>query len=286
MSENGDRTVLITGCSTGIGRATAVAFLEDGWTTYATARTPSDIEDLGEMGCETAKLDVVEQDHVDRVVDRITEEQGRIDCLVNNAGMAESAALEEVPTESLQYQFDVNVLGPHRLIRTVLPHMREQEDGTIVNVSSVMGLVAMPSMGPYAGTKHAMEGLTDALRTEVDPFGIDVVLVEPGWIKTKIGDKGEERIRDNESPDSPYTKLHDNGIAYKDMMMETFSGDVEEAADTIVMAASSPDPSARYVVTDNGKMLALNQYLPDSLYDWQLKHIFWGPLSRVWGLVS
>jgi NAD(P)-dependent dehydrogenase (short-subunit alcohol dehydrogenase family) len=281
-----DRVALVTGCSTGIGRAAARAFIEDGWTTYATARTPSDIADLGEMGCETAELDVTVQEHVDRVVDRIVEEQGHVDCLVNNAGTAQAGALEEVPVEAMEYQFDVNVFGPHRLVRAVLPHMREQGDGTIVNVSSVMGLVAMPGMGPYAGTKHAMEGLADALRTEVAPFGIDVVLVEPGWIKTPIGDKGEDAIRENESADSPYRTLHHNGIAYKDLMMEKLSGDLEEAATTIVRAANSPDPKARYVVTTNGKLLALNQYLPDRLYDWQLERIFWGPLARVWDRVT
>jgi NAD(P)-dependent dehydrogenase (short-subunit alcohol dehydrogenase family) len=282
----GDRTVLITGCSTGIGRAAAKAFLEDGWTTYATARTPSDIEDLGEMGCETAELDVTVQEHVDGVVDRIVEEQGRIDCLVNNAGTAQAGALEEVPIEAMEWQFDVNVFGPHRLARAVLPHMREQGDGTIINVSSVMGLVAMPGMGPYAGTKHAMEGLTDALRTEVAPFGIDVFLVEPGWIKTPIGDKGEDAIRENESEDSPYGPLHDNAVAYRDLMMETFSGGLEDVATTLVRAANSPDPKARYVVKTNGRLLALNQYLPDSLYDCQLERIFWGPLARVWNRVT
>jgi len=190
-------------------------------------------------GCETAKLDVTEQSHVDRVVGRIVDEQGGIDCLVNNAGIAQAGALEEVPIDRLEWQFDVNVFGPHRLIRAVLPHMREQGDGTIVNVSSIAGRVAQPAMGPCTGTKHAMEGLSDALRVEVAPFGVDVVLVEPEWVQTRIGDKGEETMWAVEGEDSPYATLHENGALIKDVMLsDAVAGEVPEVADTIREARS------------------------------------------------
>ena len=143
------KTVLITGCSSGIGRATAEAFLDEGWEVYATARNPADVETLGDRGCTVATLNVTEDDDVVRVVDRIVDEQGRIDCLVNNAGYAQFGSLEDVPTDAVHRQFDVNVYGPHRLTRAVLPHMRRRREGTIVNVSSAAGRVAFPGGGAY-----------------------------------------------------------------------------------------------------------------------------------------
>ncbi|OYR65614.1 hypothetical protein DJ71_22360, partial [Halorubrum sp. E3] len=150
------KTVLITGCSSGIGRAAARAFLDEGWTVYATARNPADIETLGEAGCELATLDVTDQSDVDRVVDRILDEEGAIDALINNAGYGQFGPVEDVPTAKVHEQFDVNVYGPHRLIKAVLPGMRRERDGTIVNVSSVAGRVSFPGGGVYSGSKFAI----------------------------------------------------------------------------------------------------------------------------------
>ena len=136
------KTALITGTSSGIGRATAAAFLRRDWTVYATARNTDDVADLAEAGCETAELDVTSGADVERVVERVIEETGRIDCLVNNAGYAQYGPVEDVPPDVLHDQFDVNVYGPHRLTRAVLPHMRERRTGTVVNVSSVQGRVS------------------------------------------------------------------------------------------------------------------------------------------------
>lgn len=275
-------TVLITGCSSGIGRAAAAAFLEDGWTVYATARDPDDIVALGDRGCETARLDVTEDDHVERVVERILSEQGRIDCLVNNAGMAQAGAVEEIPIDELQYQFDVNLFGAHRLTTAVLPTMRAQESGTIINLSSIAGIVSFPGMAPYTGTKYAMEGMTDALRVEVAPFGVDVVLVEPGWVKTPIGAKGEQSMKEVADRDSPYTQLHETVTLVKDFFMsDPVSGDVDEVAATIVTAATETDPDPRYLVVTNGRLLALNQYLPDRVRDWIFGKLFWSPLGKL-----
>ncbi|OYR76198.1 short-chain dehydrogenase/reductase, partial [Halorubrum sp. E3] len=173
------KTALITGCSSGIGRAAAHAFLDEGWTVYATARNPADVEALGEAGCELATLDVTDQGDVDRVVERILDEEGAIDALINNAGYGQFGPVEDVTTERVHDQFDVNVYGPHRLIRAVLPAMRRERDGTIVNVSSVAGRVSMPGGGVYSGSKFAIEAMSDALRNEVADHGIDVVVVEP-----------------------------------------------------------------------------------------------------------
>ena len=204
------KTVLITGCSSGIGRATAYAFLEDDWRVYATARDTADIERLGEAGCDINTLDVTDPDDIERVVDRIVERDGRVDCLVNNAGYGQHGPIEDVPDDLLQRQFDVNLFGPHRLVRGVLPHMREREDGTIVNVSSVAGRLASPGMGAYSASKFAMEGYSDALRNEVAPHGVDVSVIQPGPVKTKFRSPCPRRRSPGSSwrPASPRTRSH------------------------------------------------------------------------------
>lgn len=184
--------VLITGCSSGIGRATAHRFLEEGWRVWATARDPDDVAGLARAGCRSAALDVTDDEQVERVVERVVDRDGRIDCLVNNAGFGQAGAVEEVPVERLRVQFDVNVFGPVRLVQAVLPHMRTAESGTVVNVSSLLGRVVYPTRGAYAGSKHALEALSDALRMEVAGFGVDVVVVEPGAVSTGFDD----RLRD------------------------------------------------------------------------------------------
>jgi NAD(P)-dependent dehydrogenase (short-subunit alcohol dehydrogenase family) len=181
-----DETALITGCSSGIGQSTARHFVDDGWTVYATAREEGDIADLD---CRTDELDVTSGADIDRVVDRAIEEEGRLDCLVNNAGYGQYGPLEDVPTDELHRQFDVNVYGPHRLTRAVLPHMRDREEGTIVNVTSVAGRVVTPGGGAYSASKFAVEAMSDALRGEIDRFGVDVVLVEPGPVQTGFRDR-------------------------------------------------------------------------------------------------
>ncbi|MFC4549924.1 MULTISPECIES: SDR family oxidoreductase [Halorussus] len=260
-------TVLITGCSSGIGRETALAFLEDGWEVYATARNPADIEALGEKGCNIATLDVTEDDDVERVVDRILDEEGRIDCLVNNAGYAQLGPVEDVAVESVRSQFDVNVFGPHRLIRAVLPHMRQRRTGRIVNVSSVAGRVATPGMGIYNGSKFAMEAISDALRPEVDEYGIDVVLVEPGPVDTAFVERASseiEGIERSDAYDTLYSILDDS---------EAIGGGgpgavhPREVAETILDAANVTDPEARYPVGRVAELSGLARFLPASLQD-------------------
>ncbi|MUW14005.1 SDR family NAD(P)-dependent oxidoreductase, partial [Halorubrum sp. CBA1125] len=193
------KTALITGCSSGIGRAAAKLFADEGWTVYATARNPADIETLGEAGCELATLDVTDESDVDRVVDRVLDEAGAIDALVNNAGYGQFGAVEDVSTEQVHEQFDVNVYGPHRLIRAVLPAMRRERDGTILNVSSVAGRVAFPGGGVYSGSKFAIEAMSDALRNEVAEFGIDVVVVEPGPVRSGFAARAEQEADPDEA---------------------------------------------------------------------------------------
>lgn len=182
------RAVLITGCSSGIGRATAERLHHAGHPVYATARHAKDIADLEDLGIRTMPLDVTDPDSAATAVDRVVREHGAVGVLVNNAGYALSGTVEETLPEAARAQFETNVFGPAELIQRVLPGMRAQRSGLIVNVSSVVGRFAPPGGGFYNASKHAMEALSDSLRLEVAPFGIRVALIEPGPVRTAFAD--------------------------------------------------------------------------------------------------
>lgn len=266
-----DKTVLITGCSSGIGRATAREFADSEWTVYATARDTGDIAGLESQGCETAELDVTKDDDVDRVVGRIESETGRIDCLVNNAGFGQHGPLEDIPTDRLHRQFDVNVYGPHRLTRAVLPLMRQREDGTIINVSSVYGRVVSPGAGTYAASKFALEAMSDALRSEVEGFDIDVVVVEPGPVETGFTDRSENEL-ESLPRSAAYEWLYEN---IEDVMFATSSlpvaSEPEDVATVIHDAGNMEDPDPRYPVGPVAKYLIYTRFLPDRLRDWAFR---------------
>ncbi len=238
---------------------------------YATARDPGDIADLTEIGCETAELDVTNDARIQAVVERIIDEQGRIDCLVNNAGYGQFGPVEDVPVREVERQFDANVYGPHRLVREVLPHMRDREDGTIVNVSSVAGRLSFPGGGVYSGSKAALESMTDALRVETDRFGVDVVLVEPGPVETGFSDRVDSEIDDiprSEEYSDIYSVIDDTQAVGGGGPGAIAPGEV---ADWIVHAASATRPNARYPVGRAAKVGSLARLLPDSLRDTAFK---------------
>ncbi|WP_101296280.1 SDR family oxidoreductase [Halegenticoccus soli] len=266
-------TVLITGCSSGIGRATARAFLDEDWIVYATARNPADVETLGEEGCAIATLDVTDDGDVERVVSRMIDEEGKIDCLVNNAGYGQLGPIEDVPVDQVHRQFDVNVYGPHRLTRAVLPHMRERESGTIVNVSSVAGRVSFPFGGVYSGSKFALEAMTDALRAEVAEYGIDAVLIEPGPVETSFAERTAAEVTDE--GDVPgversgaYEKFYE---LFEDRRAIGGGGPgavpPERVAEDVLNAASATKPASRYPVGIVGRAGVLGRLLPDSVRD-------------------
>ena len=266
------KTVLITGCSSGIGRETAHAFNDEGWTVYATARNPADIETLGEAGCELATLDVTDQSDVDRVVDRILDEEGAMDALVNNAGYGQFGPIEDVSTAKVHRQFDVNVYGPHRLIKAVLPGMRRERDGTIINVSSVAGRVAFPGGGVYSGSKFAIEAMSDALRNEVDEFGIDVVVVQPGPVKTNFAERAGREADPDEAEGVERSGAYEE---FYDLFDDTqaIGGDgpgsiePERVAAAILNAASATQPPARVQPGTVARIGVLARFLPDPLLD-------------------
>ncbi|PSQ57490.1 oxidoreductase [Halobacteriales archaeon SW_8_68_21] len=266
------KTVLITGCSSGIGRAAAHAFLDEGWTVYATARNPADIETLGEAGCEIAALDVTDHDDIDRVVGRILDEEGAIDALINNAGYGQFGPIEDVTTDRVHDQFDVNVYGPHRLIRAVLPAMRRERDGTIVNVSSVAGRVSIPGGGVYSGSKFALEAMSDALRNEVADLGIDVVVVEPGPVKTNFSERAEAEADPEEREGIERTDAYGEFYAmFEDAQLIGGDGpgtvEPELVANAIYDAASATQPPARVQPGTVARLGVFARFLPDALLD-------------------
>ena len=182
------KAVLITGCSSGIGHATALRLARGGWTVYATARRPDSIADLREAGARTLALDVTDEQSMRDAVAKVEDEEGAVGVLVNNAGYSQSGAVETVPLDSVRRQFETNVFGLARLTQLALPKMRAQRWGKIVNLSSMGGRLTFPGGGWYHATKHAIEAMSDALRFELHGFGIDVIVIEPGLITTEFGE--------------------------------------------------------------------------------------------------
>ena len=182
------KAVLITGCSTGIGRATAERLAAGGWKVYATARRLESIADLAAKGCDTLALDVTDEASMEAAVKHVADAEGAVGVLINNAGYSQSGAVETVPMDEVRRQFETNVFGLVRMCQLVLPGMRRQRWGRIVNLSSMGGRLVFPGGGLYHGTKYAVEAISDALRFEVRDFGVDVILIEPGLIKSEFGE--------------------------------------------------------------------------------------------------
>ena len=263
------KAILITGASSGIGRAAALELLGAGHTVYAGARRVESMVSVGAAGGRLLPLDVTSEADLERVVQTILEEQGRIDVLVNNAGFGLYAAAEDVPLDDARYQLEVNLFGPARLIQLVLPHMREQRAGTIVNVSSMGGEITFPLGAWYHASKHALEAYSDALRQEVKGFGIHVVLVQPGIIRTEFGGVSSDAVRE-----------YSGHGAYRDLAeamataTEQAYGESGKASDPAVVAATirkaveTAKPKPRYPVGYAAKpLLALNRFLPTRAFD-------------------
>jgi NAD(P)-dependent dehydrogenase (short-subunit alcohol dehydrogenase family) len=239
------QVVLITGCSTGIGRDLAERLSRAGYTVAASARTMQDLSTL--EAALKLELDVTQPESIRRAVDSVVEKFGRIDVLVNNAGYAVRGAVEEVTIEAAQRMFDTNVFGVMRMVQAVAPHMRERKAGRIINISSVVGKLVTPANGTYAATKFAVEALSDALRMELAPFGVQVVVIEPGSIQTRFHATMEangRRIFAN--PASPYRSLYRQ---YEQVDAEMRRGEpaAGEVSKCVQRAIEAEHPSRRYV---------------------------------------
>jgi NAD(P)-dependent dehydrogenase (short-subunit alcohol dehydrogenase family) len=274
------KAVLITGCSSGIGRATALRLAARGWTVYATARRPESIADLGAAGCRTLALDVTDESSMQAAVSEIEREHGAVGVLVNNAGYSQSGAIETVPMEAVRRQFETNVFGLVRLTQLVLPRMRAQGWGKIVNIGSMGGRLSFPGGGHYHATKHALEAISDAMRFELRGFGIDVILLEPGLITTEFGETATAGMSDVESSaEDPYATFNATvGAVTKgayDGPMKLFGAGPERVAKVIERAIGRSRPPARITITPSAKVtIALRRLLSDRAWDAAMRRQF------------
>jgi len=295
------KAVLITGCSSGIGAATARRLAAEGYTVYATARRPQTLAELERGGCRTLALDVTDEASMRAAVDEVTRVEGAVGVLVNNAGYSQSGAIESISMEDVRRQFETNVFGLIRMCQLVLPGMRAQRWGKIVNVGSMGGRLTFPGGGLYHATKYAVEALSDALRFEVRGFGVDVILVEPGLIMTNFGQVAASSVAAGAvaaggvaagsvaaggvaaggvaagglgpgGEDGPYAEFNRRvaeitADAYRGPMARLGAGP-DAVAGVIARAARARRPRARYPVTASARlMIGQRRITPDRLWD-------------------
>jgi NAD(P)-dependent dehydrogenase (short-subunit alcohol dehydrogenase family) len=268
------RAALVTGCSTGIGRATALALDSRGFTVYATARRPETLADLGSRRITTLALDVDDEASMVAAVAAVEAEHGHVAVLVNNAGYALQGPVEETPIDAVRAQFETNVFGLVRLTQLVLPAMRAAHDGRIINIGSMGGRFTFPGGGFYHASKHAVEAISDALRLEVAPFGVHVSLVQPGPVRSAFVDAAVGSME--EAPDSAYADFRRD---ITDRMHQAYDGSranlevtPEKVAEVIVSAATSSRPRARYAVGAMARTLITSRrLLPDVAWDQVMK---------------
>ena len=262
------KVALVTGGSSGIGEATAVKLHELGYTTYAAARRVQRMEHLAEAGIHTLAMDVTDEESVQASVKHILDEAGRIDVLVNAAGYGSYGAIENVPLPEARDQFEVNVFGAARLTQLVLPHMRDQRSGTIINITSMGGKIYTPLGAWYHATKHALEALSDCLRMEVKPFGIDVVVIEPGGIRTEWPAIAADKVRavSGAGPYAPQANAVADSLVSESTQRR--SSPPELIGETIGKAVTTDRPRTRYAVGYGAKpMIFLHDVLPDRAFD-------------------
>jgi len=277
------RTALVTGASSGIGEATVRRLLRDGWIVYAAARRVDRMRPLEEHGARVLHLDLNDPASIDAAVARIAAEAGGVDVLVNNAGYGEYGSVEEVPIEEARRQMDVLVFGPARLVQLVVPGMRAKRAGRIVNVSSIGGRISFPLGAWYHMGKFAVEALSDALRRELAPFGIRVVVVQPGAIRTEWAEVTYGRL-DAASASGPYAGM---AAASRRLGMEAIgAGGIavrpEIVAETIARAVHAPRPRPRYAVPFHARFfLFLARVLGDRGIDALMRlQLRWPVLAR------
>ena len=267
-------TILITGCSTGIGRATAERLAAGGHRVYATARKLESLAELEAKGCVTMALDVTDEASMEAAVARIDEEGGGIDALVNNAGYSQSGAIETLGMDALRRQFETNVFGLVRLTQLVLPGMRSRGHGRIVNISSMGANFTFPGGGAYHATKYALEAISDALRFEVEGFGIDVVVIQPGAIRTEFDKAAVASLEHaGDADDDVYADFNRKvGLAttaaYERGALKLLGGDGDHVAKVIEKAITAKRPRTRYRVTPSATLLITQAHLlSDRLWD-------------------
>ncbi len=270
------RSVLVTGTSSGIGKATALRLQRAGWEVWATARRPEELGALEEAGCRTLPLDVTDEASMVAAVEAVEAESGAVGVLVNNAGYSQSGALETLDLDLVRRQFETNVFGLLRMAQLVLPGMRRAGAGRIVNVSSMGGRFTFPGGGAYHATKHAVEALSDALRMEVAGFGVDVVVIQPGLIRTEFADTAGEALgeaRERSGGGGPYDAFHRavarvTREAYRSGPLARLGGGPDAVARVVETALEARSPRPRYRVTLSATvLLTLRALFTDRMWD-------------------
>lgn len=261
------KTVLVTGCSSGIGYATCLVFARNNFATYGTVRDLSKAEKIEEitnrekLPLKIIRLDVNDDESIRTAIQRIISDSGRIDILINNAGYGMFGPIEEISVEDIKEQFETNFFGTIRLIKAIVPIMRKQRNGTIVNISSVVGRFGVPLNAAYVSSKFALEGLSESISFELEKFGIKVILVEPGVVQTDFFQNLKIKGTDAKSP---YHKLMGRRIAFLKSAMKNSISSSDQVANTILHAVNSRDPDLRYVIgNDATNSIHMRNSLPD-----------------------
>lgn len=267
LSQNKQKVVLITGTALGIGKSTAEYLIDKGHIVYGGDILIQENLYLNDIGGTALEMDVTNQEHIDNAVTQIISEHGRIDVLVNNAGLGVYGAIEDVSMEDIYYQYDVNLFGLARVTKAVLPYMREKESGTIINISSVLGKTYGPLAGWYLSTKHALEGWSDALRVELKKFDIDVVIVQPGAINTNFSNVTKTYM-DKYRTNSAYQHLYGEPITDTGNDVLSNQSDPIVIAKVINKAIDARNPKTRYAAGSYSKIgIFLRKIMTDKMFD-------------------
>ena len=267
LSQDKQKVVLITGTALGIGKSTAEYLIDKGHIVYGGDILIEENLYLNDIGGIALEMDVTNQNHIDNAVKKIISEEGRIDVLVNNAGLGVYGAIEDVSMEDIYYQYDVNLFGLARVTKAVLPYMREKESGTIINISSVLGETYGPLAGWYLSTKHALEGWSDALRVELKKFDIDVVIIQPGAINTNFSNVTKTYI-DKYRENSPYEHLYGEPITDTGNEILSNQSDPIVIAKVINKAIDAKNPKTRYAAGAYSRIgIFLRKIMTDKMFD-------------------
>jgi len=280
-AESMQKSVLITGATDGLGKALALLLAERGYRVFAGGRSLEKLAQLEALArakklpLESIALDVCSDDSVRHGVNHVLDKAGAIDVLVNNAGVNYTAAVEDLSMEAWRAQFETNFFGVLRVTRAVLPRMRERRSGRILMMSSVSGLVTAPTQGAYSSSKHALEALSNALRMELYPFGIPVVLIEPGYIVTGIGKAAAELSKPYVENGGPYASLYERFFISVNAARARSKTTPEDCARVMLHAIETPRPKPRYGVTSLYYFMKWSRWLlTDSAMDGMLRRRF------------
>ena len=270
------QTVMITGGTDGLGKAAALRLAERGYRVFAAGRSLPKRQEVDRLAAEkklaleSLELDVCDDASVQRAVQDVLQKAGAINVLINNAGIGYMAVIEDLRLADLRQQFETNVFGVLRVTQAVLPQMRERKRGRILMLSSVAGIITPPTYGAYSSSKHALEGLTNALRLEMYPFGVEVILIEPGYIVTNFQHTAKELAQPyvEAGKTGPYANIYSGAWAGANKGRGDSKTTPEDCARVIVEAIESPHPKARYPVTPLAKWVSFaKRFVPDTILD-------------------